>query len=473
VSPLFPTGRVAVHLPDPRTVAPADQVRVAHLPELVRLAAPALAQELGAFPEVVDTPPPWRGPRWELRLAGVEPAHHVDRAAKVLVTEAPTMDGLLDALSTLRDLSRRPDGRWPVRDCADVEELITRVRDAVADTVPSLASRGLDWAALTARHAPRVRAATDPLDAVRCWIAELGDAHCAVHAGGPNGRLPYALHCGPDRVVFWEVPATSAAFAAGVRPGWRLDVDPAHLLARTGASPHARPWVAGALAVSGPVGVPRTYAALGPGGRRVPFTEAPEAPFAAPNLTVGALPSGAPIVHVRAFPPGLSELLAPVWRNLRGDRLVIDLRGNGGGNLAEAWRLRDRFLDPGPVGTIRTTLPGGALGPPVALVGGAVDRWRGRVHFLTDARTYSASEDALLGLQGLPHVRVVGRASGGGSGRVRRVRLLPGAVLTLSTALTWDRRQRCVEGQGIPVDVETPWSDPTAPDPALAAADRW
>jgi carboxyl-terminal processing protease len=75
---------------------------------------------------------------------------------------------------------------------------------------------------------------------------------------------------------------------------------------------------------------------------------------------------------------------------------------------------------------------------------------------LTDPMTYSASEDFLLGLQGLPHVTVVGQRSGGGSGRPRTIRILPDMTITISTALTFDREGVCVENHGIPVDLEMP-----------------
>ena len=53
-------------------------------------------------------------------------------------------------------------------------------------------------------------------------------------------------------------------------------------------------------------------------------------------------------------------------------------------------------------------------------------------------------------------MRLVGTPSGGGSGRPRHLRLLPGWLLTVSTALTYDRGGRCVEGAGVPVDVVVP-----------------
>jgi carboxyl-terminal processing protease len=136
--------------------------------------------------------------------------------------------------------------------------------------------------------------------------------------------------------------------------------------------------------------------------------------------------------------------------------LVVDLRGNGGGDVTLARRFRDRFLRrAGRLGTVRYSLPGGGLSEPEPIDGEPAPepkRWRGAVRFLTDPLTYSASEDALLGLQGLAHVEVIGEPSGGGSGRARSLRLLPGWRLTVSTALTYDREGRCVEGAGIPVD---------------------
>ena len=136
-----------------------------------------------------------------------------------------------------------------------------------------------------------------------------------------------------------------------------------------------------------------------------------------------------------------------------------------------AQRFRNRFLrDSGVMGSIASTFPDGSLGPHEAIYGEPTQeqqRWHGEVVFLTNPLTYSASEDAILGLQGMPHVRVVGQRSGGGSGRLRVLRLLPGWRLTLSTALTFDRKGHCIEGQGIPVDVDVPF-----PADALDYAER-
>lgn len=137
-----------------------------------------------------------------------------------------------------------------------------------------------------------------------------------------------------------------------------------------------------------------------------------------------------------------------------------------------ASKARARFLrEPTLLGSIRYSVGQGELSEAFPLLGEPAEleqRWRGRLVVLTDPLTFSASEDFRLGLQGQDHVTVVGQPSGGGSGRARSLRLLPGMTLTVSTALTFDRTGRCIEGAGIPVDIEARGSDEEVL--ALAAA---
>jgi carboxyl-terminal processing protease len=161
---------------------------------------------------------------------------------------------------------------------------------------------------------------------------------------------------------------------------------------------------------------------------------------------------------------GVEERIDAAFEELCScESLVLDLLGNPGGNLVLASRTRDRFLRKRTdLGSIRYSVGAGELSRGFPLVGEPASpekRWPGRLIVLTDELTFSSSEDFLLGLQGLDHVRVVGRRSGGGSGRPRSLRLLPGWTLTVSTALTYDRDGHCVEGSGVPVDVAVSGSD--------------
>ena len=158
------------------------------------------------------------------------------------------------------------------------------------------------------------------------------------------------------------------------------------------------------------------------------------------------------------------------------EELILDLRRNPGGNLVLAATTRDRFLRTATtLGSIRYSVGGGELSPAVPLAAEPPEPRRGGRAVsiaLVDELTFSSSEDFLLGLQGLEHVTVVGRPSGGGSGRPRSVRLLPGWTLTVSTALTYDRSGRCIEGAGIPADVLVPLRPGGDRDDALEAAER-
>ena len=133
----------------------------------------------------------------------------------------------------------------------------------------------------------------------------------------------------------------------------------------------------------------------------------------------------------------------------------MDLRGNTGGSILQATDLRDRFLRARTqIGSVAFSDGCGALGAPRERWAEPADspRWNGTLDILIDEMTYSASEDFVLGLQGLEHVRVLGRPSGGGSGRARTIPILPGIDLSISTALTYDREMNPVEFYGIQPD---------------------
>ena len=120
-----------------------------------------------------------------------------------------------------------------------------------------------------------------------------------------------------------------------------------------------------------------------------------------------------------------------------------------------AGRLRDRFLRTRTcLGAVAFTDGRGGLSLPSPRMGEPPDgrSWPGTVVIAVDAMTYSASEDFLLGLQGLGHVTVVGERTGGGSGRPRSIPLGPGHRLRISTAITYDRRGVPVEFHGIRPD---------------------
>ena len=435
--------------------------------------------ELGGSVEF-STVDPGSGPRWLLEL---DPAYDAAPTTswvpggETIVSRARDVDGLFEALNLWRTV-RREGGTVAAADCGTLEDVIARTVVEVADTYPAFALRGLDWEAICARHADEVRRAADPLAAIQTWLAELEDSHTWVWPG--HGNLPYAVRVDADAVEFTHVPPESAAARAGVRPGWRLSAiddsvpDGRGWLARTAAPPHSRSALAGRRLLAGPPGVARHLTAGDRAGRSVTWDEQPAAGPPGPVVSWRQLGSGKGYLRIAAWTGSVEGAVDVALHELRGcETLILDLRRNPGGSLVTASRTRARFLRTRTtLGSIRYSVGGGLLTAPSELVAEpAAAAWPGRLTVLTDALTFSSSEDFLLGLQGLEHIRVVGEPSGGGSGRPRNLRLLPGWLLTVSTALTYDRSGRCIEGAGIPVDVHVP-APVTEADVVLEAAER-
>jgi carboxyl-terminal processing protease len=353
-----------------------------------------------------------------------------------------------------------------------MDEAIGRIVSEVGWTYPAFELRRLDWEAICARHIPRVKTAGNPLAALQEWIAELQDGHTWVREQLLM-PLTYSLWVTPGRAVFERVQPGTAAWEVGVRVGDELTgEDTEGWWARANAPVHARPLVAGRRLLSGPPGIERAFVARTPSGKEIRWSETPTPVLPFPLVSWSRLPAGTGYLRVEAWraDSGIDEAIDAAFEELEDSgRLIVDLRGNTGGNLLLAHSFRDRFLrEPMVMGSLRISTGDGGLSEPEPILGEPSEthrRWEGDVRFLTDPLTFSASEDALLGLQGLDHVKVVGEPSGGGSGRQRVMPLLPGQILMVSTALTYDRRGHCVEGAGIPVDV------PVVPDRFAADAE--
>jgi carboxyl-terminal processing protease len=477
---ISPADRVVMALPaaDPVITAALPLIRNECAEFEAALGVPVAVEVFGSAEEVPDSDRiVWR---FSYDASAVVAQLEWRRDDRSIVSRARDGSGLLRSLNLLHMLVRsRCD---VVRDeaCTSIAEVCDRVVTEVGGSYPAFGLRGLDWAALSAVHQPAVIAAAgDPLPALQRWLAELGDAHTWVHQSPRPSNPPYALAVDGDDAVLRRVSAGSAGFEAGARPGWHLvGEDPRGWWSRTGAPAHVRPLVAGRRMIAVPDGDSRPMTARAPDGQTVSWLERAPAARRGDVVTWQRLDAGVGYLSVTGWVRDMTVGFDAALTELAScDRLVLDLRGNTGGNLMAALLARDRFVRRETVmGSIRYSDGVGGLAEPAAIVALPSDdvRWAGELVVLTDPLTYSASEDFLLGLAGLDHVRVLGEPTGGGSGRPRTLPLLPGLELSVSTALTYDRDGRCIENAGIQPDVVAahPPADEPGQDSLVHAALR-
>lgn len=421
---------------------------------------------LGARVVFADVATPGQGRRWIIRTPaeGRSASLSWDGATRTLTSFAATAQDFLVTLNALHTLAWCEAPSVTPAAAVTTAEAAERMTDEIANTYPSFQLRGLNWDQITARHRPALIAA-EPASfhkLAAAWVAELGDAHTGVRSTSARFNPPYRGVLTNRGVVLTTVPAHSTAAAAGVQPGWIIQVsDPQDVLLTTGASPQHHRQVA-ALRALAFTGSERPFTAHSPAGStEVTWTETVAAPTLTSTLRVTHEQRGDLTVALSNFSGALD--LTDAFDDLftgaaTTNHLTLDLRGNTGGSLLAAGQLRDRFLRaPTKLGSIRFTTGTGTLAAaqPLHAEPSAAVRWPGRATILVDEMTYSAAEDCVLGLQGLEHITVLGPPTGGGSGRPRTIPLFEDFVLTVSTALTYDRTGHCIELNGLPTDGPT------------------
>ncbi len=348
--------------------------------------------------------------------------------------------------------------------CTTASEILAMVTAEVEATWPSFSLRGIDWPMLLDLHRQEILGNDADLISLQRLMAELGDAHTWVKDRRINARAPYRTWSDGTQVFLSHVPRWSTAWKAGVRAGDELiDHDGAAWWSRTAATCRTKPVVTGYRMLAGTVGEHRAFRARTTTGKVIEWQEEyRKVPWQDP-VSWSRRPSGTGYLRIRGWQSddAWQDAIDVSLRELASSsRLIVDLRGNVGGNLVAAQQFRDRFLTRRThLGTIRFSRGDGTLSPHHPIVSeppAGVRLWNKRVRFLVDRESFSATEDALLGLHGLSHVELVGEATGGGSGRPRLLPLRGDLALTISMALTYDRHGRCIEGNGLPVDRPLP-----------------
>jgi carboxyl-terminal processing protease len=147
--------------------------------------------------------------------------------------------------------------------------------------------------------------------------------------------------------------------------------------------------------------------------------------------------------------------------------IVLDLRGNPGGEVDEAVLIADAFIEQGIL--TRTRGRGGKILREERATEAGTDTTTPLV-VLQDARSASASELLAIALQDHKRATIIGERSFGKGTVQERIGLPDGSLLTLTVARYFSPDDRSIDGRGIEPDVAV--ADASGPA-GLAAALHW
>lgn len=151
----------------------------------------------------------------------------------------------------------------------------------------------------------------------------------------------------------------------------------------------------------------------------------------------------------------IDEILSQ-WRGMKG--IIIDVRGNSGGNSINAETVAGRFADQTRVYSYRRQKIGPGKDNFSSWKTSSVEpkgiyQFLKPVVVLTSRATSSSAEMFVMAMQVLPNVTIVGDTTGGGVGNPIFRELPNGWAYRLSTEMEADAQGRIIEGVGVFPDV--------------------
>jgi len=401
-----------------------------------------------------------------------------------------------DAPAGSRELS--PKARLEV-----FEKAWKEIRDRYYDP----AFNGVDWNQVHATFLPRVQAiGTDReiYELMSEMTGELHDAHTRFSSPQQWANLKKQQHVSAGftaeeidgKPVITSVTPGSSAATAGTEPGMTvLSIDGQPVEERIGeierhmqpsSSSRASRWLVysklfgGALDSTLKIGLRRAD------GTTLEATVTRRVVSSAPEVSTDVLPSGYAYIRFDGFQPHVTRQFRRAllrFRNSPG--LVVDLRRNGGGDLAVLLSIAGYFYDKKTLFARDSTRSGkplkqfaGLVRLPLKLyVARSGDRiYSGPVVILVGPRSASSSEVFAAGMQDTRRAKIVGSATCGCVLGIAKPRtMIGGGVLEISEVVWFSPLGRKLEGTGVVPDEEI---TPTASDfqqkrdPALAQAVR-
>ena len=367
-----------------------------------------------------------------------------------------------------------------------------RLWHAVNAAYPYFHMKGVDWQAVYDAYRPKVNAVKD--DAAYAalvgeMLATLDDGHTGVVDPSPRAGRTYfgtgrALD---DGIVIDQLGPTGRA--AGLSPGdvlvsadgrpieQALDAVPAAL--RSGSTPLRRRHLAAfsVLSTTGSElrvtvekadGSQQSVTLVVPDTARQPASASPEAPGPPkPIITGERLASGIGLIRIPTLSHStgqdlVAEFDAALDKLLDAPGLILDLRGNGGGDSRIGDAIAGRFLDRSftyGVERFRLRLPqrGWAERFTYSVTPRGIP-YKGPVVLLIDGGCFSSAEELIVALVDSGRATTVGRPTGAGSGNPVTFALPHGGLARFSTGAFTRNDGTPIEGVGIIPDVPVPYT---------------
>jgi carboxyl-terminal processing protease len=366
---------------------------------------------------------------------------------------------------------------------------------------------GVDWDEVHTRYAPLVDGTTRDQEfyaLMSQMTNELHDAHTRFSSPEQwkNFRRQQGVTVGFNiddldgkTVVTRVIPGTAAAHA-GIEPGMvLLRVDDTPIAERIAeiqkkrlpsSSERATRWFIYNRVLAGPADAPLKVALQRADGsvleasvRRQIYSEAPE-------VTTHVLPSGNVYIRFDGFQHPITKAFREALQKFRdAPGLIVDLRRNGGGDLAVLLPIAGYFFGEKTLFAKDSTRTGKPLSSYVGLFKLPLQLYVGRpgqqiysgpVVILVDAHSASSSEVFAAGMQDTMRAKVIGSQSCGCVLGIAKPRVMKGGgVLEMSEVLWFSPKGRKLEGTGIiPDELVTPtiFDLQRGRDAVLAAADK-
>ena len=394
--------------------------------------------------------------------------------------------------------------RLSAKDRRDVFEKVWReIHDHYYD--PSF--NGVDWNEVHRRYTPLVEGTTRDQEfytLISQMTSELHDAHTRFSSPEQwkNFRRQQGVTVGftvddlDGRTVVTNVIPGTAAAHAGIEPGMvvlRIDGTPvaeriAEIQKRRlpSSSERATRWFIYNRLLAGPVDAPLKVDLRRADGSEFSVSVRRQIYSEAPEVRTHVLPSGNVYIRFDGFQHPITRAFREALQKFRdAPGLIVDLRRNGGGDLAVLLPIAGYFFGKKTLFAKDSTRSGKPLSSYVGLfklplqlyVGRAGEQiYSGPVVILVDSHSASSSEVFAAGMQDTMRAKVIGSQSCGCVLGIAKPRVMKGGgVLEMSEVLWFSPKGRKLEGTGIiPDEFVTPtmFDLQRGRDAVLAAADK-